>query len=63
VLEAVQLGGLVVLDDLTPEELWPENRHGEPDPIREFWLNDHRVVAKEVTVNPTMQVLLAARIR
>lgn len=62
VLTATLPGGLVVLDDLTPEELWPPEWHGRPDPVREFWLNDPRVEAEVLTVNPAMQILLATRL-
>ncbi|HUG15148.1 MAG TPA: class I SAM-dependent methyltransferase [Thermomicrobiales bacterium] len=62
VLNAVVPGGLIVLDDLTPEEHWPAEWRGKPDPVREFWLNDDRVHAVELMTSPTSAVILATRI-
>ena len=61
-VEALRPGGLVVLDDLTPEEHWPAEWRGKPDPVRERWLHDPRLAATEVRVAPTMAVILAARL-
>lgn len=60
---ALQLGGLLVLDDLTPEDQWPAEWRGKPDPVREFWLNDPRLAATELLVSPTMAVIVASRLR
>lgn len=63
-LATVRPGGLLVLDDLTPEERWgPEQRAqwGGGDPVRAFWLNDPRLVATEVLTTPESAVLLATR--
>ncbi len=61
-LEALRLGGLVVLDDLTPEDRWPEEWRGRPDPVRRFWLNEPRLAATEVLTSPSMAVIIAARV-
>jgi predicted O-methyltransferase YrrM len=63
ILQAVRPGGLIVLDDLTPQNQWPPEWRGQPDPVREFWLKDPRVAATEVLVTPSMAVILAARAR
>jgi predicted O-methyltransferase YrrM len=60
-IEIVQPGGLIIMDDLTPLEQWPREWWGKPDLVREFWLNDRRVIATEVQVSPTSSVLLATR--
>ncbi|MDI3340154.1 MAG: class I SAM-dependent methyltransferase [Sphaerobacter sp.] len=60
-LRALRPGGLVVLDDLTPEEHWPPEWRGQPDPVRQFWLNDPRLLATELLVTPTASVILATR--
>lgn len=60
-LEALRPGGLIVLDDLTPEEHWPAEWRGQPDSVRRFWLNDARLAATEVLVAPTMNVIVATR--
>src|SRR5215213_10959109 len=53
VLAAMRPGGTIVLDDLTPEAAWPPEWHGQPDPTRELWLNDPRLAAVEVIVDPS----------
>jgi predicted O-methyltransferase YrrM len=63
VIEALLPGGLLVLDDLTPEDQWPEEWKGKPDLLRTFWLNDSRVQAVEVSVSPRMNVILATRVQ
>jgi len=61
ILSALRIGGMVVMDDLTPEEYWPQEWHGRPDPVREFWLNDARLNAVEVLTTPRTMVILATR--
>lgn len=61
-IAALRLGGFLVLDDLTPEEYWPPEWRGKPDPVRDFWLNDSRVAATEIRVTATHAVILATRI-
>jgi hypothetical protein len=46
-------GGLIVQDDLTPEAAWPPEWRGQPDPTRALWLNDPRLAAVELIVDPT----------
>jgi predicted O-methyltransferase YrrM len=62
VLSALRTGGMVVMDDLTPEEYWPQEWHGRPDSVRSFWLNDARLNAMEVLTTPRTMVILATRI-
>jgi hypothetical protein len=52
-LAAVRLGGVIVLDDLTPESSWPPEWRGQPDPTRALWLNDPRLAAVELIVDPS----------
>jgi predicted O-methyltransferase YrrM len=61
VVAALAPGGLAVLDDLTPEEHWPEDWRGKPDPVREFWLNDTRLHAVEIRLTATTAAILATR--
>ena len=61
ILAALRLGGMVVMDDLTPEEYWPQEWHGRPDPVRAFWLNDPRLNATEVLTTPRTSLILATR--
>mgnify|MGYP000279794898 CR=1 FL=1 len=60
-IEMVTIGGMIILDDLTPEEYWPDEWKGQPDDVREFWLRTDRVVATEVRVTERHAVILATR--
>ncbi len=62
VLGALAPGGMVLLDDMTPQELWPDAWRGRRDRVREFWLNESRVAATEVRVTANSAVILATRI-
>lgn len=55
-------GGMAVLDDLTPEALWPVEWRGRSDPVRDFWLNDARLSATEFLVTPSEAVIVATRV-
>jgi predicted O-methyltransferase YrrM len=60
-LELVAPGGIVVVDDLTPESLWPEEWRGRPDPVRDFWLGDPRLRAVELMTTPRTAAILATK--
>jgi predicted O-methyltransferase YrrM len=60
-LELVAPSGVVVIDDMTPEALWPEEWHGRADPVRGFWLGDPRLRAVEVLTTPATAAIVAAR--
>jgi predicted O-methyltransferase YrrM len=62
VLAALAPGGLLVLDDLTPEDQWPPEWRGRPDPVRVWWLNEPRLAATEIRVAPEAAVILATRL-
>lgn len=53
----VSLGGLVVVDDLTPEKLWPPSWRGKPDPKRELAFRSGHFNSVEVLVRPEVAVL------
>lgn len=63
VIDALRPGGLVVIDDLTPVDDWPEQWAGKPDTLRQTWLDHPRMRAVEVMVTPTSAVILATRRR
>ena len=52
VVDLVEPGGIVVLDDFTPCESWPPIFIGRVDTLREEWLTDERFTAVEVMVAP-----------
>jgi predicted O-methyltransferase YrrM len=60
-LELVAPGGVVVIDDMTPEALWPEEWRGRPDPARKFWLDDPRLRAVEIQTTPRTAAILATK--
>jgi predicted O-methyltransferase YrrM len=61
VVDLVEPGGVVVLDDLTPCESWPPVRSGRVDVQREQWLIDDRFTSAEVMVAPDSSVLIATK--
>jgi len=62
VVAALRPGGMVMLDDLTPPEYWPEEWHGQPDALGEFWLTHKDLRATELRTTPPTSVILATRI-
>ena len=61
VVDLVDEGGIVVLDDFTPCEMWPPIHHGRVDSLREEWLTDARFTTVEVMVAPDASTLIATR--
>ena len=61
VVDLLEPGGLVVLDDLTPSTFWPPMEAGRVDVLRERWLTDERFAAVEVMVAADTAVLVAAK--
>ena len=61
VADLVEPGGIVVLDDVEPCELWPPMADGRVDTVRERWLSDPRFTAAEVMVASDAAALLATR--
>ena len=62
-VRALEPGGTILLDDLTPEALWKEEWRGWTDPVREFWLNDARLAAAEILTAPDEAAIVATRLR
>lgn len=56
ILALVELGGLIVKDDLTP------GRAVEGDDVREFLLGDPRLAAAEILATPELAAIVASRI-
>jgi predicted O-methyltransferase YrrM len=61
VADLVEEGGIVVLDDFTPCEMWPPVFQGRVDTLREEWLTDDRFTAVDVMVAPDASTLIATR--
>ena len=50
-----------LVTDMTPEELWPEEWRGRPDPVRDFWLEDPRLRAAELLTTPSTAAVVATK--
>ena len=61
VADLVEPGGIVVLDDFVPCEMWPPITSGRVDTLREGWLTDERFTTVEVMVAPDASALIATR--
>ena len=61
IADLVEPGGIVVLDDFTPCEVWPPIAYGRVDTLREQWLTDERFTAVEVMVAPDASAIVATR--
>lgn len=60
-LELVAAGGVVVMDNLTPEHIWPAEGPSWPDALREFWLGNDALVATEVLTTPDSSAIVAVK--
>ena len=61
VIDLVEPGGLVGLDDFAPCESWPPITYGRVDTLREQWLTDERFTAVEVMVAADASAVIATR--
>ena len=61
VVDLVEPGGIVVLDDFTPCASWPPVFEGRVDVVREQWLADERFTTVEVMVASDAAVLIAVK--
>jgi len=60
-LELVAPGGVVAMDNLTPEHLWPPGGPAWLDVLREFWLGNELLVATEVLTTPNSSAIVAVK--
>ena len=58
-VRSLRPGGLIVIDGLTPIDHIPLEMRDQPDPVREFWLDDARLISTELLVSPSEAVILA----
>src|SRR4029079_9741979 len=63
VVELMDDGGIVVLDDFTPCQSWPPLFEGRVDTLREEWLSDDRFAAVEALVAPDAYAVRATQRR
>ena len=60
-LDLVAAGGVVAMDNLTPEHLWPPDAPEWPDALREFWLGNDALLAMELLTTPDTSAILAVK--
>ncbi|XOV85155.1 MAG: O-methyltransferase [bacterium] len=53
--------GIIVIDDLTPEELWPPSWRGKPDPKRELAFNSGYFMSTEIRTSSETSALIMVR--
>ena len=56
------IGGMLFMDDFTPEEHFPKEWIGKPDKVRDYWLNHRGLRATEIYLTPTSSAILATKI-
>jgi predicted O-methyltransferase YrrM len=61
IIDLVEPGGVVVLDDFTPCSSWPPVFEGRVDVLREQWLTDERFTTVEIMVAEDAAVLIATK--
>ena len=61
IVDLMEAGGIVVLDDFPPSEVWPPIAYGRVDTLREAWLTDERFTTVEVMVASDAAVLIATK--
>ena len=59
---SLNTGGMLFMDDFTPEEHFPEEWKDKPDKVREYWLNHSGLIASEIYLTPTSSAILATKI-
>lgn len=62
VVNGTKIGGLIVLEDLTPIEFWPDEWKGKPDPLRDAWFGHRQLASVEIRTSQKAAVILARRL-
>ena len=63
VIEALAIGGTVVIDDFTPLVVWPPEHLGGPDRARLHWLEHPALLAAEIRLAPDLSTIVGRRVR
>lgn len=61
-LQSLREGSMIVLDGMPPQGRVSLRSRQEAARIRDFWLNDPRLVATEIQVSPVESVILATKV-
>ena len=59
---ALAVDGMILIDDLTPIEYWPDVWKGKRDKVREYWLQHPNLQAMELRVTQKNSVIVATKI-
>lgn len=62
VVNSTEVGGLIIIDDLTPFEFWADEWKGIPDPVRDSWLHHNQLVSIEIRTSLKASTIIARRI-
>ncbi|HET9872542.1 MAG TPA: class I SAM-dependent methyltransferase [Propionibacteriaceae bacterium] len=61
IIDLVEPGGMIVLDDFTPCPSWPPLDRGRVDTLRLEWLSDERFTSVDVMVAEDTSVIIAVK--
>jgi hypothetical protein len=61
IVELLEEGGMIVLDDFTPCPTWPPVEGGRVDSLRLDWLSDERFTSVDVMVAEDTSVVIAVK--
>ncbi|CAA9397695.1 MAG: hypothetical protein AVDCRST_MAG75-1926 [uncultured Propionibacteriaceae bacterium] len=61
IIDLVEAGGMIVLDDFTPCATWPPLDRGRVDTLRQEWLADERFTSVDVMVAEDTSVIIAVK--
>lgn len=61
IVDMIETGGMIVLDDFTPSAGWPPMEGGRVDQLRQEWLTDDRFTSVDVMVAADTSVLIGVK--
>ncbi|HEY9292983.1 MAG TPA: cytidine deaminase [Microlunatus sp.] len=61
IIDMIEPGGMIVLDDFSPSTNWPPMESGRVDQLRQDWLTDERFTSVDIMVAPDTSVLIAVK--
>ncbi len=62
-VKALAVGGMILIDDLTPFEYWPDEWKNQRDEVREYWLHHPDLQAVELRVTQKNSVIVATKVK
>lgn len=60
---SLDVGGMIMIDDLTPVEFWPDEWKDKHDNVREYWLNHPCMSSIELRVTPRNAVIIGTKLK